>query len=114
MLTIKFSKNWNNKLNNDIFTTIRSSWGQMGDKQEYYQNNIDNVFDVILNKKIHSQVKLVSVSEYNFEDLPKTIIMIDTGMKWADAIHMFNREMNITYASKVLLLCFEKIKEDSK
>ena len=114
MLTIKFSKKWNNKLDNDIFTTIRSSWGPMGDKQEYYQNNIGATFNVLLAGKKHSQVKLINVSKYNFEDLPETIIMTDTGMNWTDAVHMFRREFDITYASKVLLLCFEKIKEESK
>lgn len=58
MHKIKFSKNWNNKLNNTYFTTIRL---HTLDKYYYYKGAINETFDILLKGVSLKQVELISM-----------------------------------------------------
>ena len=77
MNTIKFSHGWNNKLNCNVFTTIRS---HSTEKYQYYRRQIGEMFSVELNSKEISKAKLISVKEVAFQSLPDEFLMVDTGM----------------------------------
>lgn len=86
MNQIKYSHNWNNKLNCDVYTSIRKSTPE---KKEYYKSNIGNVFDVILNGKLFNQKILWDVFDHEFGSLPLSLITLDTGFSPIDAKELF-------------------------
>ncbi len=102
---IKFSHNWNNKLGNPIFTTIRNS--QLG-KFKYYKDLIGYGFDVLLKNKKYCYAELQQVEEFLFDDIPEGLLMSDTGMNFADAQQLF-ANFGIEYGDKVIILTFEGI-----
>ena len=83
MNVIKFSHNWNNKLDNDVFTTIRNF--NQG-KWEYYKDAMGSEFNVALNGVFHSKADLIEVQKYNYYDIDRHILVLDTGMTDPDQI----------------------------
>jgi hypothetical protein len=69
-LKIKFSKNWNHKLSNDIFTTIRL-------QSDYYYKGAQ--YQVILNDQLLYNAVCIDVVLYSFEGIPDYVLMTDTG-----------------------------------
>jgi hypothetical protein len=80
--TIKFSKNWNKKLDNEIFTTIR--------KKGFYVNHGDNVA-IVLNDKLYKWVTCIGKNEIPFINICGSIIACDTGLIGMDAIQTFEQ-----------------------
>jgi len=78
--TIKFSKNWNKKLDNEIFTTIR--------KKEYWINHGDNAA-IVLNDKVYKWVTCIGKVELPFINICGSIIACDTGMFGKEALQIF-------------------------
>jgi len=102
---IRFSHNWNNKLDNLIFTTIRNSNEA---KLKYYKEAIGYGFDVFLKKKKYCYAELQQVEEYLFDDIPEGLLMTDTGMQFSEMQQLF-ADFGIEYGDKVLILTFEGI-----
>ena len=102
---IRFSHNWNNKLDNPIFTTIRSSNEA---KLKYYKEAIGYGFDVFLKKKKYCYAELQQVEEYLFDDIPEGLLMTDTGMEFSDMQQLF-ANFGIESGDKVLILTFQGI-----
>jgi len=75
-MKIKFSHNWNNKLQQPIFTTIRRS---KKEKIIYYKKNIQQTFDVVLNKKIIGKAILRDVLQHQLGNLNYELLILDTG-----------------------------------
>ena len=88
MNNIKFSHNWNQKLNQKIFTTIRSFDTK---KWNYYKGQENEDFTVLLKGVKHSIVTLISVETEKLGMLPKGLICADTGNKFEDAMAIFKR-----------------------
>lgn len=103
MKTIKFSHNWNNKLNNDIFTTIRKS---TPGKKDYYLDSICDTFEVSLNGKIRGEVCLIMVEEMKFKDIPITIFRLDTGLDDSRTEELFFKFGMKSPDDKFLILTF--------
>lgn len=102
---ISFSHNWNNKLDNKIFTTIR---GHTAGKAEYYHRSVNHLFDVELNKEVYAEAKLISVSINKLCLLPYHILALDTGLtRLADIQELFRR-FKLGWHDQCLLLLFEK------
>lgn len=101
-LTISFSKNWNNKLDNQFFTTIRL---YNKEKFDYYLLNIDKIFDVKLNGHNYSQVKLLKVEKFKFSDIPNGLKIIDAGPNYKDIFSKFD----VNDSSDIIILTFETI-----
>jgi len=103
---IKFSKNWNNKLNQEYFTTIRKF---SKDKYNYYLMKMGDVFDVVLANKKIGKAKLVLLETYKFKELSHALVMVDTGMMFYEAEDVF-RKFGIEDEDKVIVLTFRWLK----
>ena len=104
---IIFSHNWNNKLDNDIFTTIRT---HTSDKEKYYRKNIEEEFDIVLNCKDKCIVKLVGVDVKRFDKINDDILILDTGlMSIIDIEKVFYRFGMNTIKDKMIILMLKKI-----
>lgn len=112
MNKIKFSHNWNNKLSNDIFTTIRK---HTESKEEYYREQLGEVFDVFLNDMmLPSQVKLVSIEVKKFNKINDNVLILDTGLRSIiDIEKVFYKFGLNTIQDKMIILLFEKVKGDT-
>jgi hypothetical protein len=107
MQSIKFSHNWNNKLHNAIFTTIRKSTKE---KKKYYEDSVGKEFDVILKGKRIYRAKLLQVESNPYTLVPFSLRMSDTGMNLKKADQLF-REFGISLNTEVLILTFENLGE---
>jgi hypothetical protein len=100
MNIIKFSHNWNNKLNNKVFTTIRRDWPA---KLDYYRRATNSIFQICLKGEYHSQAQLDSVKPIRFSMIPHALLATDTGTSFYTAI--FDK-FGIRGDDKVLILTF--------
>lgn len=104
---IKFSKNWNNKLNNYCFTTIRL---HNKTKYDYYHKNIGKMFDVFLEGKKHTRAKLVVLQTMKFEDIPKSLLSVDTGkFNYFENVDIMKKFGMYDIHSLMIILLFEKV-----
>jgi len=108
-MQIRFSHNWNNKLDGKIFTTIRK---HDKEKANYYFDSINKVFTVMLNNKAYSIAKLRGVyveSISNFwqeeNELLELLLFLDTGMMDMDKILELFKKFGVE--DKVIVLLFE-------
>lgn len=67
---IHFSKNWNNKLDCEAFTTLRMP-------NERYKTG--QVFEVTLNDESKGCVRLAEITYINLEDITEYMSRLDTG-----------------------------------
>ena len=109
MNKIKFSHNWNNKLSNNIFTTIRKHTKA---KEEYYREQLGEIFDIYLNNlMLPSQVRLVGVEVNGFNKINDNVLMLDTGLRSIiDIEKVFYKFGLNTIQDKMIILLFEKVK----
>jgi len=104
---IRFSKNWNNKLNQKYFTTIRK---YSKSRLTYYLNRENKIFDVMLNGKKVCEAKLISAEAMQFIDLPDAFLMVDTGLPLNEAIELFKKMGIETVTDSVIILTFRKVR----
>lgn len=80
--TIKFSKNWNRKLDNEVFTTIRKKgyWVKPGDDAA-----------IVLNEKVYKWVHCIGAVEIPFVNICGSVIACDTGLIGIEAIQVFEQ-----------------------
>lgn len=105
---INFSHNWNNKLNCNIFTTVRNI-----DKLSYYEERRGSIFEILLMGRVYSTARLIDVILIDLKDsnkyieiLTKILLMLDTGLRECEYEKVFEK-FNIK--DKAVLLVFEKI-----
>lgn len=84
--TIKFSNNWNRKLDNIIFTTIR--------KANHYIDLNDKVA-IVLNDKLYKWAQVICIAEGLFSQVSEFTICTDTGYEIMPALKIFEN-MGIT------------------
>jgi hypothetical protein len=80
--SVKFSTNWNRKLDCEIFTTIR--------KKGYWINWGDKVA-VILNDKTYKWAECIGKTEIPFINICGSTIACDTGLIGATALQLFEK-----------------------
>ena len=107
MAQIKFSHNWNDKLRQRIFTTIRS-WNI--EKEKYYKNLLAHEFDVLLKGKLFCKAKLQEVEVFDFKDIPNALLMSDTGLEFNEAQDLFAQFGLEAPEDTAILLTFKLIK----
>lgn len=76
-MKIKFSKNWNNKLALEYFTTARL---HTYSKLEHYLNNLNKDFDVFCGKDMPLIAELVDIVTYKIRELPRFFCFTDGAM----------------------------------
>jgi len=79
---IHFSKNWNNKLFSDLFTTIRKH-------NDYFKEGQD--YMIFLDGKPVFSACLYNKFTATLSTIPSTIIMTDTGYTLDKSIEIFRR-----------------------
>jgi hypothetical protein len=102
---IKFSHNWNNKLSNDVFTTIRRYEPA---KARYYQGILGMDFDVILNDKKVGEAILRGVTVTHLNKVPMHLLFLDTGFIEEDKAYQVFKDFGLSLESEVLMLLFER------
>lgn len=115
MNTIKFSKNWNNKLDCDYFTTIRL---YTKNKHQYYKEMFDGLKEVgiLLNGKEKCIAKIVDIKVLFLIDIPSYLIITDTGLPILDFyVLMENMYKNKPEwdndFTKMIVLTIKKVRE---
>lgn len=101
MTRITFTKNWNNKLNCNYFTTIRKDTG-------YHTQFVGKQYDVILKEKPFCKAKLDRVIQLKdmCDSYLDAILKIDTALEREDSEKLFKR---FGYSPReCVLLCFRK------
>jgi len=104
MSQIKFSHNWNNKLNCKMFTTIRR---HTPEKEIYYRRHIKATLDVILNGEKYSEARLMHVMSYPFKYVDNTVLIQDTGIFIKDDVDALFMKFGISPETNVMILIFE-------
>ena len=104
MNNVKFSHNWNNKLNCNVFTTIRK---YTDNKADYYGCNVDGEFAIDLNGVIVGTAILVSVRLETLYKIPAEVIMVDSGLDREKAYDLFEK-FGIKFGDDCLILTFKK------
>ncbi len=94
MSTLRFSKNWNNKLDCDCFTTIRQP-------NPYYKigNVLYPVLELANQKQIgYRSATIIYTKDYLLKDIPEHICQLDTGLPK----HKFDQLMMNFYKNKTV------------
>ena len=104
---IKFSHNWNNKLNTKVFTTIRK-WNR--NKEEYYRSAIGEIFKVDLGGHQLPLVKLVNVDIIEYAHIPVTVLAQDVGYTSREKADQIFARFGIANFDRVIILLFERVK----
>ncbi len=104
MNLIHFCHNWNQKLDQKIFTTIRKYDYK---KWKYYRSAEGNPFRVVLNGKTYGDVTLISVQSVQLKEMPKGLLCSDTGADIKEAFKIFRR-FGIDKDDFVIILTFKK------
>ena len=106
MNTIKFSHNWNRKLEQTIFTTIRSYNSY---KYDYYMSKCEQTFDIVLNEISIGRAILVGIEKVEFADILASQLMVDTGLTNINDILELFRKFGITTDYFALILTFKRL-----
>ncbi len=78
----EFSKNWNNKLLCDIFSTIRPA---------YKKYNVDDVFDIRIGEKFFCYAKVLKTENRTLKDLISSgAHLVDTGLDGRDFLNLMS------------------------
>lgn len=80
MKTLNFAKNWNNKLDNKVFTTIRKSFNPL---------QPGSTIAVQINYKTYCFAKVNECLLCKFADIPTLAICLDTGLMPIEAYKQF-------------------------
>jgi len=111
MNTVKFTHNWNGKLNQGVFTTIRN---YTSDKYKYYNNSVGAAFNVFLKGKGDiKQAILLKAEMVLYYDIPFGLIAVDTGITdEGKAFELFKKFGMEDERSWVIILTFGPTKEE--
>ncbi len=75
MKNISFTSNWNGKLRNQIFTTIRKHKGG----EDYYGPKVGSIYNVFLRNDCVASGRLLEAPLKPFREIPELVLMLDTG-----------------------------------
>jgi hypothetical protein len=101
MRTINFSYNWNNKLDNKVFTTIRAN---------FIPVQPGTTLQIHLKGKLYCWAKVQECIKCKFSDINTLILWLDTGYAPEEAFKVF-KSMGLDYNRKdqdCMLLIFER------
>ena len=108
-LKIHFTHNWNNKLNCDVFTTVR-----IENTAKYKPNQL---YEITLSKPkskeptIQGKARILLIQPFYLEKVSEGIALIDTGLskqKFIDLVHTMYSKTGINFTTKRLTLIFLK------
>jgi len=106
MPTIRFSHNWNKKLDGDVFTTVRK---HEPDKCDYYLGCRGQTFTVMLDERKVGEAKLVEVFIQDYYEIPELFLRLDTGMVDMLKVKQLFNNFGIKDNDRCIILLFEKV-----
>ena len=106
MPTIRFSHNWNSKLDGQVFTTIRK---YEPDKYDYYLGYRGQIFTVMLDNHKVGEAKLVDVFIQDYYEIPELLLRLDTGMVDMLKVKQLFNNFGIKGDDRCIILLFEKV-----
>ena len=104
MSKISFIKDWINKLQCRVFTTIRKFDLK---KYTWYQSKINEIFDVEVAGIVRFQVRLCSVKFEQLDKIEPYLLFLDTGED--EPLKIF-KKFGIAETDKVIILLFDSEK----
>lgn len=105
MEAIRFDKNWNDKLNGKVFTTIQKAGGQ-GIRRWF----IGETVNIELNSVKVGKAKLIEIEIMRFRSVSPSLLMVNTGLDMDGCIKRFN-DIGIVDDTEVRILTFIKVKD---
>lgn len=96
---INFMHNWNNKLDNVFFTTIRKP-----SVYNYYSSREGEIFKVLLKKSEYKQATLMDAELVQLENVTPMLLILDTG-----TIHYKKLFEKFKVYNKACLLLFKTL-----
>jgi hypothetical protein len=105
MNNIRFIHDWNGKLGNDVFTTIRA---YNEPKFRFYSSQIGQRFVIEMNNDPYGYATLVDLDMQLFKDIDPFLLRIDTGLTDMDRVRETFRGFNIYDDTSCLILLFKK------
>jgi len=105
MNVIKFSHNWNQKLDHKLFTTIRR-WTYQ--KETYYKSQVGSDYKVYLENQEYTIATLKNVEIFGYGDIPTGLLIIDTGINNLKEVHATFRKFGLTPGTRAMILTFER------
>jgi len=99
-MTLKFSKNWGNKLDDQVFTTIRQD-------NSYWQTQVKEKHDILLKGEKYCEAALIWVIPISIDNITESLAREDADMSRKDLVKM----LKSMYGENpdLQLLCWEKI-----
>lgn len=100
---IKFGRNWNGKLDRNLFTTIRKSL-------PYYYKD-DEVYDIYLGEQLYCKAKIISSRYITINSIDDVIAKEDIG-DTKERLQLLLRQMHKITPDKnppMMLLCLLKV-----
>lgn len=108
--SLDFSYNWNNKLECDIFTTVRLHW-----PKKYFAGAKKTVY---LKKQLHSNIVIIEVVTLTLAKIKPWIKMMDVGYEKAEEFDTIIKTMyknkNINWDTQLLDVCICHVTERIK
>jgi len=83
MRQVKFSTNWNNKLDCRCFTTIRL--------KNPSKHKLNEVYAILLKNSVHKKAEIVSIRTIYYSQINEYIARLDTGYPEAEAKGIIKR-----------------------
>jgi len=115
MSDVRFLKNWNNKLNNKYFITIRLFTKK---KNQYYVNQLLNFDDIRVllgkNDELYCLAKLIEIEKIFLKNIPEWLCYIDSGLNKKEFIKLLtnicqNKKEWRGLNTKLLILCYKRV-----
>lgn len=100
-MIINFDENYNNKLNSNIFTTIRKN------SNKYV---IDKTYEIHLNNQFLFKAKIIDKAVTYFFNVNGLVLCCDTGMDLEESIDFFINKFKMKQGDEVQILLLKKIK----
>lgn len=105
MVFVRYIQNWGGKLDQEEFTTIRS-WAY--EKERFYRNSVGYKFAHLVAGKKYTEAYLMEVSVKNFNEIPPSVLIKDTGLMDMEKIIETFKAFGIEKDSPCLVLKFSK------
>lgn len=109
---IKFTKNWNNKLDNPIFNTIRNHVVSAPP----YEDMVGETFSIWLKDSgVIGKARLINVGLRLFSDIPYGMLCSDTGIhNYCDIVTLFQEFGMEDVHSWITILTFSNMGKNEK
>lgn len=102
---VNFCNNWNNKLNGNIFTTIRRYYEDA--YKDYYI--VGKEFKVNLKRTMTCRAVLIDKDHMPLKKLDYALVMLDTGFADKQDIEKLFEKFKISMDTEITLLVFRRV-----